>query len=126
MKNLKLVKPKVGKKATKKKAKTPKFKVPAHLAKETAKWWKAVVGDWDLESHHIRLLTLAAESWDRCQQARKRLAKHGLTYTDRFDQPRSRPEIGIERDSRIAFVRILRELDLDVDPPREAGRPPRR
>ena len=126
MKKLTLVKPKVGKKAAKKKAKTSKVKAPVHLAKETARWWQSVVQDWNLEAHHIRLLTAAAEAWDRCQQARKRLAKQGLTFTDRFDQPRSRPEIGIERDSRIAFVRILRELDLDVDPPRETGRPPRR
>ena len=83
-----------------------------------------MVEDWTLEDHHVRLLTAAAEAWDRCQQARKRLAKNGLTYTDRFGQPRARPEIGIERDSRLAFSRLIRELDLDAAAPRESGRPP--
>ena len=126
MKKLSLVKIKAGKKSPNKKAKTPKFKVPVHLAKETQKWWKSVVGDWTLEDHHVRLLTAACEAWDRCQQARKRLAKEGLIFKDRFGQPRARPEITIERDSRLAFARLLRELDLDVDPPREPGRPPGR
>jgi phage terminase small subunit len=85
-----------------------------------------VVGEYELEPHHVRLLTLAAESWDRCQQAREAIAEHGLTHDDRFGQPHARPEVGIERDSRIAFARLLRELALDIEgPSEESARPPR-
>ena len=98
---------------------------PTHLRAETKRWWAAVVNDWGLEPHHVRLLTLASEAWDRCQQARKLLATHGLTYDDRFGAPRARPEVAIERDSRLAFARLLRELDLDIDPPTNVtARPP--
>ena len=38
---------------------------PAHLRPETREWFRSVVADWALQSHHVRLLTLAAESWDR-------------------------------------------------------------
>jgi len=96
---------------------------PAHLSKEIAAWWSSVVSGWELEEHHVRLLTLAAESWDRAQQARRRLKKFGLVYLDRFGQPRARPEVAVERDSRLAFARLLRELNLDIEPPRES-RPP--
>ena len=92
---------------------------PKHLQKETREWWAVVDKDYALEDHHRRLLTLAGESWDRCQQAREALTKLGLTYNDRFNQPRSRPEVAIERDCRLAFARLLRELNLDIESPSE-------
>lgn len=100
------------------------MKAPKHLKLATRRWWLEVVEEYQLESHHLRLLLLAGEAWDRCQQAREALEKHGLTFEDRFQQPHARPEVNIERDSRIAFARLLRELALDVEPPRELGRPP--
>jgi len=106
--------------------KRPKQKPPGHLSKQSKEWFSWVVSEFELEPHHIRLLTLAAEAWDRSQQARRRLRKHGLTFTDRFGAPRARPEIAIERDSRLAFARLLRELDLDIEPPGLPGRPPGR
>ena len=89
---------------------------PEHLDPETATWWEAVIEGYWLEAHHVRLLTLAAESWDRCEGARKLIDEHGLTYTDRHGAPRTRPEIAVERDSRLSFARLLRELDLDSEP----------
>lgn len=100
-------------------------KAPRHLKPATRRWWQSVVDDYTLEPHHVRLLTLAAEAWDRCQQAREVLDRDGLTYTDRFGQPCSRPEVAIERDSRVAFARLLRELALDIEAPAEESRPPR-
>jgi P27 family predicted phage terminase small subunit len=105
--------------------KPPLQTAPEHLAPATQAWFASVVADYALESHHVRLLTLAAEAWDRGQQAREALAKHGLTYEDRFDQPHARPEVQIERDARIAFARLVRELGLDVEAPAEAPRSPR-
>ena len=99
-------------------------KPPRHLKAPTRRWWKSVVDGYALEPHHVRLLTLAAEAWDRCQQSREALQVHGLTYMDRFDQPRSRPEVAIERDNRIAFARLVRELALDVEEPPEPSRIP--
>jgi len=98
---------------------------PAHLATATKKWFANVVEEFELEPHHLRLLTLAAEAWDRGQQAREAIAKEGLTFTDKHGQPRARPEVSIERDSRIAFARLLRELALDVSTPADDCRPPR-
>ena len=100
-------------------------KAPAHLKAATRRWFDSVLADFDLESHHVRLLTLAAEAWDRGQGAREAVAEHGLTYVDRFGQPHARPEVAIERDARIAFARLLRELALDIDVPEEAPRAPR-
>ena len=99
-------------------------KAPRHLAEPTKKWWLAVVKVYEFEPHHERLLTLAAEAWDRGVQAREALKKHGIVFEDRFGQPRARPEVSIERDSRLSFARLVRELGLDIRDPDEP-RPPR-
>lgn len=98
---------------------------PKHLQPATAAWWRGVLRDFDLDEHHVRLLTLAAESWDRAQEARERLVADGAYYVDRFHQPKSHPAIGVERDARLAFARLLRELDLDAEAPADV-RTPRR
>ena len=98
-------------------------KSPKHLRVATRRWYQDVLDDYQLEAHHCRLLLLAAEAWDRCEQAREALAKHGTVYDDRFGAPRARPEVAIERDSRLAFARMIRELALDVNEPADS-RPP--
>lgn len=99
-------------------------KLPGHLRPDTMKWARGILADFDLESHHYRQLIKVCESWDRSEEAREILAKDGLTVTDRYGTPKAHPCVGIERDSRTAFFRGLRELGLDADTP-DAPRPPR-
>ncbi len=109
-------------------AKTPlkqPISAPNHLKTATQKWFVSVIEEYVLEAHHIRILTLACEAWDRGQTARSAIEKFGMVYTDRYDCPKPRPEIGIERDSRIAFARLLRELGLDIAGTPDDVRPPR-
>lgn len=97
--------------------------VPEHLEPATKVWWAEVTAGWCLEDHHTKLLTLAGEAYDRCTAAREAIEANGLTFTDRFGTPKARPEVAIERDSRLAFARLLRELALDVCEPAESPRP---
>ena len=99
-------------------------KPPGHLRAETRKWWSAVLREYELEPHHVRLLTLAAEAWDRAQEARETVARDGSYYHDRFGAPRKHPAVQVELDSRTSFSRLIRELDLDTEHPAEARRPP--
>jgi len=96
---------------------------PEHLRADTSAWFTSIIKEYELDLHHVRLLTKACEAWDRSEQPCEAIAKHGLTYTDRFDSPRARPECAIERDSRLAFARLVRELGLDVASARDT-RPP--
>lgn len=93
------------------------------LSPATAAWVKSVLQTWELEPHHKKLLLLAAGHWDRIQAARRIIEKNGAIFYDRFQQPKPRPEIQIERDSSVVFARLLRELALDVEPPKETLRP---
>ena len=95
---------------------------PTHLATSTRVWWTTVVREYELEPHHLKLLQHAAEAWDRSQEARELLARDGLVIEGREGGKRPHPAVAIEHNSRIAFARLIRELDLDVEPPRSDGR----
>lgn len=102
-----------------------KIDPPEHLAPATADWWRQVMQDYALEPHHARLLQMACEAWDRSQQARQELASYGaVTFTDDRGGIKAHPAVAIERDARVAFARLVRELDLDTGAPAEAKRPP--
>lgn len=99
---------------------------PAHLQPGTQAWWDEICRDYDLASHHVKLLTLAAQAWDRAEEARRAIeAAGGPFFDDRFGQPRTHPAVAVERDARTAFARLIRELDLEGEPPPDP-RPPRR
>jgi P27 family predicted phage terminase small subunit len=70
-----------------------------------------------LQEHHLRLLQLACEAWDRAQQAREQIDRDGLTIRTADGGIKAHPAVGIERDSRLAVARLVRELDLDTEPP---------
>jgi P27 family predicted phage terminase small subunit len=97
---------------------------PLHLQPATKRWWKSIVETFDLESHHLRLLQAACESWDRMQAARAVLDEKGVTYQNRFGDPCARPEVAIERDAKVSFARLVRELNLDSAPGPDGPRPP--
>lgn len=100
-------------------------KTPKHLSPASRKWWEWVVNTYELEQHHVRLLTHAAEAWDCAEQARLVLCKEGLVWTDRYGQIRPRPEEAIARNQKILFARLIRELCLDDTPPPDDPRLPR-
>jgi phage terminase small subunit len=89
---------------------------PAHFSPSTRQWWQTVLDRYVLEEHHLRLLQLACEAWDRGQKAREQLEQEGLTMSGR-QGVRPHPCIAIERDARLAVARLVRELDLDTGPP---------
>lgn len=87
---------------------------PSHLSAEARKLWRSVVRDFDLEPHHLAVLLVALEAADRMREASRLIEREGLTTTDRYGTAKAHPAVSIERDSRIAFLRGLRELGLDA------------
>jgi P27 family predicted phage terminase small subunit len=99
---------------------------PPHLSASARQWWTATTEAYVLEEHHLRVLQLCCEAWDRAQAARERLEQEGLTVSGREGGLRPHPCTAIERDSRLAVARLVRELDLDTEPPASGrlGPPP--
>jgi phage terminase small subunit len=89
---------------------------PAHLSPSAAQWWRTTVEAYVLQEHHLRLLQLCLEAWDEAQQARAQLEREGLTVPGQKG-PRPHPCIAIEHSARLTVARLVRELDLDTEPP---------
>jgi P27 family predicted phage terminase small subunit len=90
---------------------------PSHLSPSARQWWQATVGMYVLQEHHLRLLQLACEAWDRAQAAREQLDREGVTVQGAEGGLKTHPAVAVERDSRLAVARLVRELDLDTEPP---------
>ena len=71
-------------------------KAPAYLRAATRRWWEDVVSTWELQEHHIRLLTVAAESWDRVQGATEAIKRDGLTTPTRHGGQKLHPACRVE------------------------------
>ena len=100
------------------------MKAPKHLSKASKKFFKKTMESYELENHHIKLLILACESLDKIEHARKAIAKTALVYMDRFDRPKVNPAAKVEIDNKAIFIKLLKALELDIEPPGEIGRPP--
>ena len=100
---------------------------PAHLGKQSKLFWRHVVRNFSLEKHHLLILQSACETWDRILSARAEIEAQGEFFIDRFDQPREHPGLKVERDNRILFARLIRELNFDCEPAdlQASARPPK-
>jgi P27 family predicted phage terminase small subunit len=95
---------------------------PEHLSEAMKSWWRTVTSEFLLESHHLRVLECACDCWDRMAEARALLRKEGLTSSTAAGGNKKHPAVDIELHNRIAFARLVRELDLDVEMPKQDRR----
>jgi len=85
---------------------------PSHLKAPGKRLWSSVVGDYDVDPPGLELLRLAAEALDRADEARHAVEKDGPYVPDRFGNIRPHPGLAVERDSRLAAARLIRQLGL--------------
>lgn len=99
---------------------------PTYLLKEGRQFWSKTLKEFDLvEAHDLERLEHACHCLDRLAEARAEVDKEGPYFVDRFGQPKEHPSLKVERDNKVLFIRIIRELRLDLDQPEEHPRPPR-
>lgn len=101
-------------------------KAPPHLKAATRRWWVEVVDAYSLEAHHLKLLEAACRTWDRLTEAGDALRRDGTFVPDRYGALKAHPAVAVERDSRIAFARLVRELDLEGEQLPDPRQPRRR
>jgi P27 family predicted phage terminase small subunit len=95
------------------------------LSREAQKWWRRIVDEYHIgDSGGLAILQIMCEAFDRMRQAQKILAEEGPTITDRFGQLKGHPLLNTERDCRGQVLAALKQLNLDLEPLKEIGRPP--
>ena len=99
-------------------------KPPKNLGKTGRNYWKTVATEFQVPEDRADLLAAACVQLDRAAQAREAIARDGLTVRDKYDQVKIHPAVECERQAHLAFLRLQRELGLDVDVPETRG--PRR
>lgn len=97
---------------------------PKHLSGDPARLWRDTVAEFDLEAHQIALLGAACDALARMLEARDLVNAQGPVVTDSRGGVKAHPAVAIERDARLGFARLIRELALDVPVP--DSRPARR
>jgi P27 family predicted phage terminase small subunit len=87
---------------------------PPHLGKRGRAFWQTVVGAFHIEDDQQSLLVAACECLDVAARALRKIKREGMTFKDRFDQPRPNPAVDIHRKAVAEFRMARRELGLDV------------
>lgn len=100
------------------------MRAPTSLSKASQRIWRAIDGEWQLDTSGLLLLRTALEAYDRYTEAREAVSRDGMTYTTESGYMRPHPLLQVEKESRAAFLGAWRSLGLDIEPPGEVGRPP--
>src|SRR5438445_7129695 len=95
-------------------------RAPGYLTAEARRHWRKFVEGWTLDGAALLILSVGLEAFDRMRGAQAVIRRDGLIV-----EGRAHPAVQIERDARLAMLRALRQLNLDLEPLRDGpGRPP--
>jgi P27 family predicted phage terminase small subunit len=101
-------------------------RAPAHLGPSGRDLWAGILRGYQLDETHQRaILASACEASDRMVEAREAITRDGAYIDGGRYGMKAHPGLAVERDSRLAMVRCLRELGLDLAK-EGAARPPSR
>lgn len=99
-------------------------KSPKGLASTGKKFWKKVLSEYELpDTHDLTRLAMACKCLDELADAEMQIKKDGRFCINRYGSTVEHPGCKMVRDSRILFIKIIRELNLDLPVP--VARPPR-
>ena len=95
------------------------------LSKRAKRFFTKILNNYELEDHHLEILSQACHCLDRIEEARQKIEKDGDYILDRFGILKPHPALKTEEKNKVIFARLIRELGLDIEPGSgEIGRPP--
>ena len=103
-------------------------RAPKHLKEDGKSFWNKTQSEFEFnDEHEFRKLADAAMTRDTIASCFEKIEAEGLTYVDRWGQPRPHAAVKLMHDAQALFLRIIRELALDLSddqlrPPRQYGK----
>ena len=102
-----------------------KISVPKELKVVGKKYWLQSQSEIPMsEAHDLERLSMACKLLDDESEIEMRIKKDGMFTVNRYGQTVEHPGCKMLRDTRLLFVKIIRELGLDLVMP-DDSRPPR-
>jgi P27 family predicted phage terminase small subunit len=99
-------------------------KAPNGLGAQGKRLWKKILSEYELtESHDLARLEMACRTLDNLHDAEDRVRRDGMFTENRYGNIVEHPAVKSIKDFRLLFVKIIRELSLDIVQPGDS-RPP--
>ena len=96
------------------------LRAPAHLSPASKKLWRTVAMDYFNqvgEDVPLLILTTMCECRDLADEARRVIAKEGISVPTADGGVKTNPACAVLRDARSQMIRCAAELGLDPDGP---------
>ena len=85
------------------------------LRGRAAELWREAQAAWSLNAPALELLRCAVEALARADEAAEIVSRDGLTFVDRWGQPRQHPAAALELNHRGQAARYLQALGLTLE-----------
>lgn len=85
---------------------------PEHFSPEAKALYRSLADErrlWARPSD-LALLRNCIEQFERAEECRLKIASEGLSIEDRFKQPKPNPAVIAERQARLAYAKLQRDL----------------
>lgn len=91
------------------------IKAPKHLSAASARWFREVADDYEIEGDQVRVLQIACESFDLAQEAREALAAEGIIIEGPTGARKANPAVPILNAAADRFLKAVAMLGLRSD-----------
>lgn len=99
---------------------------PRTLKAEGRRLWLELNRAWEFDGEAMLLLKVALEAYERLSAVREQIDREGAVLKSPSGVAHAHPGLRVEKEARSGFLQAWRMLNLGMEPPREAGRPPGR
>ncbi|HEB32100.1 MAG TPA: hypothetical protein ENI15_14720 [Spirochaetes bacterium] len=94
-----------------------------HLSIEARGIWDRLRSEFKLEFHHLVILRICLKSFDHMSEAREKITENGAFYKS-GTLTKKNPALDVEKEAFNRFITGWKAIGLNLEIPKEVGRPP--